>query len=111
MNGLNKAREIAEIETNIQEFLKNEEFRKELTIVLLSGLRRFGFTKSMETLEQESGLRLPSGFSPEFKEFVLQGRFDQALGKPLEKSNCKVSCRKNNETRKSKSKFHMNYCV
>lgn len=85
MNGLNKAEELSQIEGNIEAFLKNDEFRKELVFVLLSGLRRFGFTKSLKLLEEESGLALPSGFSAEFKDFVLQGRFDQALGTVLPK--------------------------
>ena len=81
MNRLNQAKEISQIDGNIEKILENSEFKKELVMVLLSGLRRMGFRESQQQLEKESGVSLPSGLSEEFKEFVLQGRFDQALGR------------------------------
>ena len=83
MNTFNQASELSQIETNIHSILQNKPFRHELITLLLSGLRTFGFKASLHQLEQESGVKLPSGFSDEFKEFVLQGRFDQALGNKL----------------------------
>jgi hypothetical protein len=80
MNGFNRAKEISEIEGNLQNIIQNEDFRKEVLLMLLSGLKTFGFKESLSCLEKESGVALPLGFSEQFKEFVLQGSFDEALG-------------------------------
>jgi hypothetical protein len=81
MNGFNRAQELTKIDSYIQDILKKKNFRREAILLLLSGLRTLGFKESLSCLQKESGIHLPSGFAEEFKEFVLQGRFDQALGK------------------------------
>lgn len=81
MFGFWAAKDLSTLEGDLSFLFKDSEFQRELTLILLAGLQRLGYDKSRESLEQESGLKLPGSFGKDFREFVLQGRFDQALGK------------------------------
>ena len=100
MKGFNRAKEIAKIDSNLQDILKNKVFRREAILLLLSGLKTLGFTESLSCLEKESGIHLPLGFGEEFKEYVLQGRFDQALGNIEISINQKESFKRKTNPRK-----------
>ena len=81
MFGFWAAKELQALEANVEPLLEDDQFRKELTMVLLAGLKRLDYPQSFQLLEKESGLQLPEPFRDDFKEFVRQGRFDQALGR------------------------------
>ena len=80
MLGFWTTKELCELEGNLSLLFSNPQFKDELTLILLSGLSQLGFNKTKSALEEESGMKLPTAFGNDFKEFVMQGRFDQALG-------------------------------
>ena len=80
MIGYCAGKDLEKLESNLDSILDNEELQKELTVIMLSGLKRLGFKKSLKSLEVESGIELPRPFGEDFREYVLQGRFDQAIG-------------------------------
>lgn len=64
----------------VQLFSNREEYKKQMTKFLLGGLRNLGYENTLQSLEKESGIKVPKIFDNEMKKFIKKKKFDSAIG-------------------------------